>query len=111
MIEMNKKNKKNYNQLQAACNTWKCVCYSVTREIWKSHKKSGKSQEALTWLVLQNGSVYQLELPKIINELLLIKFDIIYVRYRSEEISPQDQVYKYLFVCVIRRSVDLKIAM
>ena len=80
---------KSFIQSQAACNTWKCVCYSVTREIWKSHKKSGKSQEALTRLVLQNGSVYQLELPKMINELLLIKFDIsFYVRYRSEEISP-----------------------
>ena len=84
---------KSFIQSQAACNTWKCVCYSVTREIWKSHKKSGKSQEALTWLVLQNGSVYQLELPKMINELLLIKFDIsLYVRYRSEKISPLGEI-------------------
>ena len=33
---------KSFIQSQAACNTWKCVCYSVTREIWKSHKKSSK---------------------------------------------------------------------
>ena len=44
----------------------------------KGHFRKGKK-----------GIVHELEFIQIINELLLIKFDIsFYVRYRSEEISP-----------------------
>ena len=102
---------KSFIRSQAACNTWKCVCYSVTREIWKSHKKSGKSQEALTWLVLQNGSVYQLELPKMItlgsnNVCIYESLTLVFMCGREREIYFSSLIHTCTYVCMVSEEIS-----